>query len=129
MQVRPSALLLVWVTFVVRAAAAQEALPENEIYIAAEAISKPAPEYPGFALAQGKEGWVIVSYVISPTGEVVEPMIEDSSGTEAFERAAMRAVEDWRYAPATWNGEPVERRRRRPHRNGRHPLRARREAF
>ena len=36
-------------------------------------------------------------------------MIEQSSGGEPFERAALRAVQEWKYLPATENGVPVER--------------------
>ena len=50
----------------------------------------------------------MLSFVISPTGDVTEPMIEDSSGVESFERAALRAVEGWKYTPAMEDGEPVE---------------------
>ena len=46
--------------------------------------------------------------VVSEDGEVIEPMIEDSSGNEDFEREALRTVERWVYEPATVNGEPVE---------------------
>jgi hypothetical protein len=35
-------------------------------------------------------------------------MIEDSSGVEAFEHAALRAVSGWKYVPATEDGEAVE---------------------
>jgi TonB family protein len=49
-----------------------------------------------------------LSYIVSPEGRVVELMIEDSSGVSEFERAALAAVKEWRYKPATLNGEPVE---------------------
>jgi len=35
-------------------------------------------------------------------------MIEDSSGVESLENAALDAVKKWRYKPATLNGAPVE---------------------
>jgi hypothetical protein len=34
-------------------------------------------------------------------------MVEDSTGDRGFERAALNAVEDWRYEPATLNGTPI----------------------
>jgi TonB family protein len=51
---------------------------------------------------------VIVSFIVSTSGEVIEPMIEDTSGLEALENAAIAAVRRWRYEPATMNGAPVE---------------------
>jgi TonB family protein len=98
------------VFFVVCSLAAAQDPSELEAtkYDAASPLDRPNPTYPGSALSSGKEGWVMVSFVISPTGDVTEPMIEDSSGVEDFERAALRAVERWKYKPATQDGEPVE---------------------
>ena len=96
------------------AAAAQElaqeaAQPEPSTDVVVSPVSRVNPEYPSGPLAQGKEGWVELSFVISETGDVLEPMIEQSSGGEPFERAALRAVEQWKYLPAMENGVPVER--------------------
>jgi TonB family protein len=55
-----------------------------------------------------REGWVIVSYIVSKNGEVVDAMVEDSSGSDAFERAALHGVEEWRFKPAMRNGVPVD---------------------
>ena len=71
-------------------------------------ISRPAPNYPDDVLYFGREGWVALSYVVSPDGTVAEPMIEDSSGLRGMEEAALKAVRNWRYKPATRNGTPVE---------------------
>lgn len=91
------------------AAIAQEpAVPTGQTYVPAQLIERTPPTYPVNALYSAKEGWVMLSFVISPTGEVTEPMIEDSSGVEAFERAALRAVQRWKYTPAMQDGEPVE---------------------
>lgn len=90
------------------AIAQEPALPTGQTYVPAQLIERAAPTYPANALYAAKEGWVMLSFVISPTGEVTEPMIEDSSGVEAFERAALRAIQRWKYAPAMQDGEPVE---------------------
>jgi len=90
------------------AGAQQLAVPDTETHIGAQPLTRQPPIYPKAALAQAKEGWVMISYVISPEGTVVEPMIEDSSGDEAFEKAAIRAAQAWTYRPATQDGQPVE---------------------
>ena len=95
------------------AALAQDAVNENaatdlETYLGPVPIRRTAPIYPFELRTYGREGWVALSYIVSPEGKVIEPMIEDSSGIHEFERAAMNAVKDWRYKPATLNGEPVE---------------------
>jgi TonB family protein len=79
-----------------------------ETLLKATPIKRVPPSYPQTALANGEEGWVKLSFVISPKGEVEDTMIEDSSGSESLERAAMQSVEAWRYSPATRNGVPVE---------------------
>jgi len=90
-------------------ASAQEG-PEisAETFVKATPLERAAPRYPAGALQTGKEGWVMLSYVISPDGAVTEPMIEDSSGVEMLERAALEAVRKWRYTPAMRDGVPVE---------------------
>jgi TonB family protein len=89
---------------------AQENAPTTELERVVEpvAIHRSAPAYPNRELYRGLEGWVSVSYIVSETGEVKEAMIEDSSGNEGLEDAALAAVREWRYEPATINGKPVE---------------------
>jgi TonB family protein len=87
---------------------AQDSDLQSSSYVPAQPLVRRNPDYPTNALMSNQEGWVMLSFVISPEGEVTEPMIEDSSGVEAFERAALRAIERWTYTPATENGEPVE---------------------
>jgi TonB family protein len=80
---------------------------EAERFVPINPIERSNPSHPTRALQYGNEGWVMLSFVVTETGEVEEPMIEDSSGVEAFESAALEAVSRWRYTPATVNGEPV----------------------
>ncbi len=82
--------------------------PQPSTYVEPKSLVRVNPEYPASALSSGREGWVMLSFVISPTGDVVEPMIEQSSGGEPFERAALAAIARWKYAPATQDGVPVE---------------------
>ena len=109
MRSSPSLISLL-VSFAVCSTTAAQDVVELEAskYTPASLLERRSPVYPAGALSSGKEGWVMMSFVISPTGDVTEPMIEDSSGIEAFERAALRSVEGWKYTPATENGEPVE---------------------
>ncbi len=79
-----------------------------ETYIEPKPLDRPPPTFPKSVQNEGKEGWVMVSYVVSPSGDIVEPMIEDSSGIEALERSALDAVRKWRYSPALRNGTAIE---------------------
>jgi len=74
----------------------------------AKPIKRPAPLYPRQELGDGQQGWVQLSYVITAGGDIVDPVVENSSGSEAFEKAALRTVDHWSYEPATWDGVPVQ---------------------
>lgn len=76
--------------------------------VAAKPIERSAPRYPAHELRRNQQGWVVLNYVVTDDGRVVEPVVEESSGSRAFEDAAMYTVKSWRYEPATLNGEPVQ---------------------
>lgn len=81
--------------------------------ISAKPIKRTAPRYPGSELGRGQQGWVQLSYVVTADGEIVDPVVEKSSGSDAFEREALRTVKRWAYEPATWDGVPVQQCRTR----------------
>jgi TonB family protein len=74
----------------------------------AKPIKRVEPRYPVSAARNGQEGWVKLSFVIDPEGNVLDPIIEDSTGVKSLEKAAQRAIEKWKYEPATRNGEAIE---------------------
>ena len=76
--------------------------------IAAKPVERSHPKYPRFAAQKRQEGWVKMSFVIDKQGNVIEPIIENSSGIKSFERAALNAAKKWKYSPATENGEAIE---------------------
>lgn len=82
-------------------AAAQEPPRESETYIEPKVLTRANPHYPARAMASGREGWATMSFVVSRSGEVVEAMIEESSGDEQIEQAALDALLKWRYEPAS----------------------------
>jgi len=66
------------------------------------------PEYPQEAIMRGIEGWVEVSLRVNAAGDVVKPRIEDSSRGRVFNRAALAAVQQWKYEPRA-DGQISER--------------------
>ena len=77
-------------------------------------IYKPAPRYPRRAMARGIEGYVVVEFTITTNGSVKNPSVVggyDHSGvpTDIFDRAALSAVERFKYRPPLSEGQPVER--------------------
>lgn len=57
-------------------------------------------------------GTVNVLFIVDEQGRVEKPMVE-SSTDPVFERAALRAVEKWRFEPGKRGGKPVPFRMRR----------------
>ena len=96
---------LLVLTLIVPIAVADES-SSHQIY--AKPIDRAAPNYPTSELRRGQQGWVELNYVVTEEGEVIEPVVEASSGSYAFERAAIRTVKRWRYEPALQDGEPVQ---------------------
>lgn len=74
----------------------------------AKPVKRTAPRYPMLELDRRRQGWVDVNFVVTDEGKVIDPVVENSSGSHRFESAALRTVEDWLYEPATWDGEPVQ---------------------
>lgn len=64
----------------------------------AQFIAQPEPEYP--VSERSREGWVVLDSSVNDGGVVVDLSIEDSSGSDAFNEAAMNAVREWRFEPA-----------------------------
>lgn len=98
-------LLLIVIALVTPGASADES-PQHRS--TAKPIDRSPPRYPAHELRRNQQGWVVLNYIVTDDGQVIEPVIEESSGSPAFERAAIQTVEDWRYEPALLNGEPVQ---------------------
>ena len=90
------------------AAPAAYAGDESHYRIFAKPVERPAPRYPVHELRRNQQGWVVLNFVVTDDGRVVEPVVEASSGARAFEDAAMNTVKSWRYEPARLNGQPVQ---------------------
>ncbi len=71
-------------------------------------IQAKAPTYPFARRRSATEGWVAVNFMVDPKGAPYDITVNTSSGDEAFERAAVRAVEKWRYEPAVFQGQPID---------------------
>ena len=71
------------------------------------AEQSPAPEYPATALRRGRSGTVVLSVQVDATGRPARVRIAQRSGTRELDRAALEAVQRWRFRPAMSNGQPV----------------------
>jgi protein TonB len=70
-------------------------------------IVRVAPVYPSRALTRGLEGFVDMSFTVTSTGTVKDPIVLQSTSS-LFERAATRAVLKFKYKPRVVDGVPVE---------------------
>jgi TonB family protein len=71
----------------------------------ARMISSIAPVYPTLAKNQHIEGDVRIDALIEPTGRVSAMKVV--SGPPLLQQAAMEALRQWKYQPATLDGKPV----------------------
>ena len=70
-------------------------------------IVRVAPVYPARALSRGIEGYVDMSFTVTTTGTVKDPIVVFSTSS-LFDRAATRAVLKFKYKPRVVDGVPVE---------------------
>ena len=70
-------------------------------------IVRVAPVYPARALSRGLEGFVDLSFTVTTTGSVENPIVLQSTSS-LFERAAIRAVLKFKYKPRVVDGVPVD---------------------
>ena len=70
-------------------------------------IVRVAPVYPARALSRGVEGYVDMSFTVTTTGTVINPIVTFSTSS-LFDRAATRAVLKFKYKPRVVDGVPVE---------------------
>lgn len=72
-------------------------------------IKRVNPDYPKEAAIEGRTGWARFSFIVEPDGSVSNILKLDSSGSEDFERASIKAIKRWKYEPATVDGKPIQR--------------------
>lgn len=67
------------------------------------------PVYPGPAEKRGWEGTVWLDVLVETSGKVRDVKVIHSSGYGILDRAAVKAVKEWVFQPATYLGRPVAR--------------------
>jgi len=74
----------------------------------ADYLDNSPPPYPAQSWRRGEQGTVLVRTLISKDGSALDAMLAQSSGFDRLDRAALQAVMQWRYRPATLDGIPQE---------------------
>ena len=73
-------------------------------------LSRPPPLYPYNAERKGVEGWVKLSFLVTEHGRVIDAVVIDAEPSGVFERAALTAVDKWKFKPRIVEGKPVAAR-------------------
>ncbi len=81
---------------------AELSLPVSQLTI----VKQVNPVFPRRAANAEIEGWAEVSFLISPTGDVVDAAVTNSSDS-VFDRSALSAINAWRFEPHLEAGRPV----------------------
>ena len=68
----------------------------------------PRPEYPESARRAGREGTVLLRVLVDDQGRSKQVEINNSSGSDALDRAAAAAISRWRFYPARYGDRAVE---------------------
>lgn len=71
-------------------------------------LGRDKPAYPDKERRLGREGTVVLSVSVRADGTVADASLKTPSRYAGFNRAALRAVRTWRFAPATADGVAVE---------------------
>lgn len=71
-------------------------------------LERHPPQYPQYALERDIEGSATVSFTLSASGEITHVRVIDVRGSQLFGQAAVNAMKQWKIAPVTLNGIPVE---------------------
>lgn len=63
--------------------------------------------FPPRARARGMQGYVVFSLLIGITGEIEDVRIIESYPDGIFDEAATQGINQWRFEPAVYQGQPV----------------------
>jgi len=74
-------------------------------------VTGAVPRYPREALRARQGGWVVVSFTIEPNGRTSHVTVVSSEPRRVFDRAAVEAVDRYRFTPAMRNGVAVSSQR------------------
>lgn len=70
-------------------------------------LGNPRPAYPPLSIELGEAGAVGLRVAVGADGRAQEVSVARSSGFPRLDRAALQAVRNWRFRPATRGGEAI----------------------
>ncbi|MCU0753627.1 MAG: energy transducer TonB [Xanthomonadales bacterium] len=82
-------------------------MTDDAVDVAPRPILQPSMPYPPRAKAQGLQGYVLLSVLISPTGSVERVKVLEADPPGVFDDVAVAGVQQWKFEPAQYQGEAV----------------------
>lgn len=70
-------------------------------------LNNPAPDYPGMSRRQGEQGRVLLRVLVAADGTADTVQLEDSSGFNKLDQAAIQAVKKWTFIPAKRSNKAI----------------------
>jgi protein TonB len=89
------------------ASASAKAVPFTEANYRANYKSNPKPEYPRIAKSRGWQGKVLLRVDVTVEGRSAAVAVQQSSGHDLLDEAAVEAVRRWTFLPAKRGDTPV----------------------
>lgn len=71
-------------------------------------VSKTQPTYPSSLLKKGVGGKVLITCTVDATGRVISTTIKQSSGHPDLDKAAINAVNKWKFKPGVKGGKSIK---------------------
>lgn len=81
-----------------------------QTFVTPKLLQQVYPRFPQKAQSRQQEGWVTLNGMVNTEGKVYDVHVAQSSGQAYFHNAAIKAFEEFRYAPATAGGKKIDAR-------------------
>jgi protein TonB len=72
----------------------------------AQYLRNPKPVYPALSKRLGEQGKVVIRVLIGADGSAQKAEVQQSSGFERLDQAALQTVLSWRFVPGKRGGVP-----------------------
>ena len=93
--------------------AAREAIEKRSSVVGANSLARlhyVPPKFPASTRGRSMSGWVELEFTVLTDGKTGDVVVTNSSPRKTFDKAAVDAVEQWRYEPVVRRGKVVEQR-------------------
>lgn len=104
-------LLLIGTTITIPVVTPNEGVTINPAFQEGEPVPyiRPAPIYPSRPLSKGTEGFVDLQFAITAAGATDAITVTYGQPEGTFDRAAIRAVQKWKYKPQISGGQAIRK--------------------